>query len=285
MFRRSVAVLMTALFCCSAMASEVSEKKIRTIAQIARTEFRKLVVVQQGKRAKPWQYAYDVKTKKATLTKIKNNIYNNVKKRVKPFETKVRQDGIAPKIRSEIAKNVAKRFPYKTPAEIAMGALKEAEVAYPLVKKGDDVTIRYYRGGIFAKLSGKVQSVREGGRVYEIGNKLVRVSEIVKSDRQYFDPVINAQLRKEFIDDFQDPKKLAKLKRDYAAHLTAEELEKVVSNEKKGYIFFRNRWVTAKYVTDQMITYYGNVTERRIAVESKYFVTGGKASAAKKKKK
>ena len=85
------------------------------------------------------------------------------------------------------------------------------------------------------------------------------------------------------IRDFQDPKKLANLKRDYASHLTAEALEKVVANEKKGYIFFRDKWVTAKYVTDQLIIYYQKITEKRVEVESSYIIRRVSAPAKKKK--
>lgn len=283
MIRKSICLMMAIVFCCGLSASEVSEKKIRIITKIVRGEFKKMVVIPQGKKARPWQYPYDPKTKNASYTKIKNAIYTAVKKKVIPFETKARQDGIPPKVRTEIARSVAKRFPYKSAADIALGALKEAEIAYPLVKTGDDVTIRYYRNNIYSKISGKVQSIREGGQIYEIGNKLVRISEIVESDRLYFDPGLNAKLRQEFIRDFQDPKKLAKLKRDYASHLTAEALEKVVANEKKGYIFFRDKWVTAKYVTDQLIIYYQKITEKRVEVESSYIIRGVKAPAKKKK--
>lgn len=280
MIRKGIAFVMAAVFCCGLTASEVSEKKIRMITQIVRGEFKKMVVVAPGKTIKPWQY--DSKNKNASYAKIKTAIYNNVKKKVQPFETKAKQDGIPPKVRSEIYKNVAKRFPYKTPADIALGAMKEAELAYPLVKKGDDVTVRYYRGGIFTKSEGKVQSIREGGQVYEVGNKLVRVSEIVESDRRYFDPELNAKLRQEFIDDFQDPKKFAQIKRDYTNHLNAEALSKIITNEKNGYIFFRDRWVTAKYVTDQLIVHYQKVTDKRIAVESSHIVRGGRAPVKKK---
>lgn len=281
MMKRFIAVFLAALFCAVAGAGEISEKKIRTIAQIASSEFRKLVI----EKKRPWQYVYNPRAPKKEYPQIKKAIIAAVRKKVTPFETRAKKDDIPPKVRSEIARKVAKRFPYKTPGEIALGALKEAEVAYPLVKKGDDVTIRYHRGGMFQKVSGKVQSIRNGGTVYEVGNKLVRVSEIVKSDRQYFDSAVNAALRKEFVQDFQDPKKLAKFKRDYAAHLRAEELEKIVSNEKKGYIFFQDKWVTAKYVTDQVIKYYERVTERRLKVENEYIVRNPKGRSVQFKKK
>ena len=240
-----------------------------------------MVVVPEGKKAKAWQYE-DKGNRAPIFAKIKANIAKKVQARVKPFDIKVKQDPLPPKVRAQISTNVAKRFPYKNGGEIAIGALKEAETAYPLVKVGDDVTVRYHRSGIYSKVSGKVEKIREGGMAYEIGSKLVRVSEIVKDDRQYFDPILNDTLRKKFIEDFQNPKKYAKIKRDYENYLMAEELEKIVSNEKKGYIFFRDKWVTAKFVTDELCKYYEKVTVARLEGE-KNFVPGAKKSVKKKK--
>jgi hypothetical protein len=64
--------------------------------------------------------------------------------------------------------------------------------------------------------------------------------------------------------------------------LNAEALSKIITNEKNGYIFFRDRWVTAKYVTDQLIVHYQKVTDKRIAVESSHIVRGGRAPVKKK---
>lgn len=284
MIGKILSVLTAVVLCFSVSASEISRKKIKQITQIVRGEFRKMVVVPTGKRPKAWQYA-DPGNEKGRIPiygKIKAAVYKKVQGRVKPFDTKVKQDSISPKVRSEIRKKVAARFSYATPAEKTLGALKEAEKAYPLVKVGDEVTIRFFRGSIFSNISGKVTKIRDNGSVYEIGNKIVRVSEIVKSDQQYFDPVLNEQLRNEFIKDFQDPKKYNKLKRDYEAYLLAEELEKIVSNEKKGYIFFRDKWVTAKFVTDHFVAYYQKTTGQRLDAE-KEFVRGGRAPVKKKK--
>ena len=275
MSAKIISIMLAALCCCVVNASEVSRNKIKTIEAIVRGEFNKVV---SPARPQKWQTYKTVND-----ANIKKNIEALVKKRVTPFETKAKQVGIPPKVRTEINRNIAKRFPYKNHGEIAVGALKEAEVAFPLVKVGDEVTIRYHRNGIFSKLSGKVQSVRENGQVYEVNNKLVRVSEILASDRKFFDPAINALKRREFIDDFQDPKKFAMIKREYTNSLMAEALEKMVENEKNGYIFYQNRWVTAKYVTDQRFNYYKKKTADRHKIEAQYFYQ--KKSAPKPKKK
>ena len=271
-----VAVVLAVLCCCMVESSEISRKKIKLIEQTVRGEFGK--VVSPGRTPQRWQIYKTVND-----ANIKKNIEAKVKKLVTPYETRAKQVGIASKVRTEINRNVSKRFPYKNQGEIAMGALNEAETAYPLVQKGDEVTIRYYKGRILTKVSGKVQSVRDNGQVYEVNNILVKVSDIKESDRQYFDPVINDGLRKKFIADFQDPKKFAKIKKDYSDYLMAEELEKVVANEKSGYIFYKNRWVTAKYVTDQLFNHYKKVTDKRLKIEGTHFYR--KSAAPKPKKK
>lgn len=273
MIKKIVLSFLLAAVSCSLFASEVSEKKIKVISEIVRWEYNK--VVSPGRKVQRWQIY-----KNLNDPKIKSAIYAQVTKKAAPFETKAKQVGISPQARKNIALRIRKRFPYKNSGDIAMGAVAEAEKAYPLVQKGDDVTIRYYRGGVPARVSGVVQSVRENGRCYEVGNQLVRVSEIRESDRKYFDPDLNESLRQKFINEFQV--NLPKLKRDYTNYLNAEELEKVVVNEKNGYIFFQGKWVTAKFVTDQLMKYYLNVTRNRHAAE-KNFVQGGKKAAPKKK--
>lgn len=269
----SVFSLTAVLF--SLQGTEISDKKIEKITQIVRGEFRKIPSPIRPKKS--WQIYKDPKD-----AKIKNNILAIVRKKVTPFETKVKQVGVPPKVRAEISKKVARRFPYKTAGDIAKGAIAESKNEYPLVKKGDDVTVSYYRGGIFSKVSGKVQSVRDGGRVYEVGNQLIKLSEIPKDDRKYFDPDLNEELRQKFMVYYQ--KNFAKIKRDYENYLLSEELEKVTVNEKNGYIFFKHRWMTAKQVAEQLYTYYRGVAERRFAVEKQYVIKDGKSSGGKKKK-
>jgi hypothetical protein len=275
MYRVIAAVIMAAVCCSFSVASEVSERKIRIIDRIVKGEFYR--VMNPGRRSQKSVY------KSVNDANIKKNIEAKVRKQVTPFETKAKQVGVSSKVRAEISRKIAKRFPYKNQAEIAMGALKEAELAYPLVQKGDDVNIRYYRAGVAVTVSGKVQSVRDNGRVYEVDNVLVRVDDIIPSDRQYFDPEINGRLRQKFITDFRDPKKFAKFKRDYITFVNAEELEKVEVNEKNGYIFFQNRWVTAKYVTDQLFNRYKKLTVERHKSDLKYLHQKKEAAPAKKK--
>lgn len=269
----SVFSLVAVLF--SLQGAEISDKKIKTITQIVRGEFRKVASPVHPK--KKWQIYANAKD-----PKIKNNIFNIVGKKVPPLDAKAKQVGVTPKVRAEINKKVARRFPYKTAGDIAKGAIAEAKNEYPLVKKGDDVTVSYYRGGVFSKVSGKVQSVREGGRVYEVGNQLIKLSEIPKNNRKYFDPDLNESLRQEFMEYYQ--KNFEKLKRDYGNYLLSEELEKLTVNEKNGYIFFKHKWMTAKQVAEQLYIHYKDVTEKRHAVEKEYFVKSGKPAAPKKKK-
>lgn len=275
MTKRIMAIFIAAFWGCALCASEANDKKIEAIARIVRWEFNK--VPSPGRKAQKYQIY-----KSLTDPKIKTSIYAEVGKKVKPFETKAKQVGISAQARKEVAQKMAKRFPYKTDSEIAMGAINEAENEYPLVKKGDDVTIRYTRNGVSSKISGKVQSVREGGRVYEVNNKLIRISDIREADRKFFDPDMNEMLRNKFREHYQT--NYAKIKRDFNNYLLAEELEKVVENEKNGYIFFKGRWQTAKAVTDQLISYYLAIYKKRYEVESKHFVKGKLPAAPKQKK-
>ena len=274
MTKRFMAVFIAAILGCALCASEANDKKIQQITQIVRWEFNK--VPSPGRKAQKFQIY-----KNLTDPKIKAAIYAEVGKKVKPFESKAKQVGISAQARKTIAQKMAKRFPHKTDSEIAMGAINEAENEYPLVKKGDDVTIRYTRSGVSSKVSGKVQSVREGGRVYEVNNQLIRVSDIREADRKFFDPDLNEMLRNKFREHYRT--NYAKIKRDYNNYLMAEELSKVIENEKNGYIFFKGRWQTAKAVTDQLISYYLAIYKKRYEIEGKHFVQGKKPAPPKAK--
>ena len=274
MIRKTIAVVAVAVLVCSVSASEVSKKKVDEITKIVRWEFN--CVVSPGRKPAKWQVYANLSD-----PKIKTTIYAKVGKAVKPFETKAKLEGIPGQALRTINQKVNKRFSYKNAGDIALKAVAEAEHEYPMVKKGDEVTVRYSRNGTFRKASGVVKSIRDNGKTYEIGNTLVRVSEIRDADRQYFDAELNDSLRQKFIGSFAE--QLPTLKKNYTNYLMAEELEKVVANEKNGYVFFKGKWQTAKSVTDQLIKYYFDVTKKRHDVEKKHFVTGKKPVPKKKK--
>lgn len=274
MIRKTIAVVAVAVLVCSVSASEVSRKKVAEITKIVRWEFN--CVVSPGRKPAKW-HIY----KTLTDAKIKTTIYAKVGKAVKPFETKAKLEGIPAQALRAINQKVNKRFAYKNAGDIALKAVAEAEHEYPMVKKGDEVTVRYTRNGTYRRASGVVKSIRDNGKSYEIGNTIVRVSEIREADRQYFDAELNEALRQKFIGSFSE--QLPTLKKNYTNYLMAEELEKVVANEKNGYVFFKGKWQTAKSVTDQLIKYYFDVTKKRHEVEKKHFVTGKKPVPKKKK--
>ncbi|MBR2372703.1 MAG: hypothetical protein IKA87_00565 [Lentisphaeria bacterium] len=254
--------------------SSISSTKVEKISRIVRGEYGK---VKSPMRPQKWQIYSNTND-----PKIKNTIYATVKKQVVPFETKEKIVNISYKTRQAVNKKVAARFPYKTPEQITQGAIEEADRELPMVKVGDEITIRFYRNGIFNKITGKLQSIRDNGQVFEVKNQLVRVDEIHQADRKHFDATINSRERSKFIDYYK--RNFTKIKSAYTTKLLADEYEKMTVNEKKGYIFFRGNWRTAKYVTDQLIPYYKKLIERRHAIEKGSFVKKGRGAAPAKKK-
>lgn len=254
-------------------AGAVSDSKTDVIARIVRTEFNK---VKNPTRPAKWQiYA------NSADPKIKTNIYAKVQKEVKPFETKTKQVGIPTPAAREINKEMATRFPYKTPEEIAKGAVIESEREYPLAAVKDKVTVHFTRNRKQETLSGELQSIREDGTVFEIGDQLVRLSEIVEEERKYFNPELNREARSKFADYFKANYK--KIVQNYRTRLYSREKAKMLDNEKNGYIFFKGEWRTAKFVTDQLIVYYKKQTDKRLQVEKTSF--GSRRYVAPKKEK
>ena len=244
------------------------------IARIVRTEFNK---VKNPTRPGKWQIYEN-----SGDAKIKTNIYAKVQKEVKPFEAKTKLVGIPTPAAREINKEMTTRFPYKTPEEIAKGAVIESEREYPLAAVKDKVTVRFVRNRKQETISGELQSIREEGTVFEIGDQLVRLSEIVEEERKYFNPELNREARSKFADYFKANYK--KIVQNYRTRLYSREKAKMLENEKNGYIFYKGEWRTAKFVTDQLIGVYKKITDKRLQVE-KANLGSRKHVAPKKEKK
>lgn len=264
------------LLLCAAAALQAgaeSDRKVDVIARIVRTEFNK---VKNPVRPATWQIYANTGD-----AKIKTTVYAKVQKEVKPFETKTKLVGIPAPAAREINKEMATRFPYKTPEEIAKGAVIESEREYPLAAVKDKVTVHFIRNRKQETLSGELQSVREEGTVFEIGDQLVRLSEMVEEERKYFNPELNREVRSKFADYFKANYK--KIVQNYRTRLYSREKAKMLENEKNGYIFYRGEWRTAKVVADQLIAYYKKITDKRLQVEKANL--GSRKHVAPKKKK
>lgn len=250
-----------------------SDRKTELIDRIVRTEFNR---VKNPTRPASWQiYA------NSGDAKIKTNIYAKIQKQIKPFETKTKLVGVPASAMREINKEMATRFPYKTPEDIARGAVIESEREYPLAAVKDKVTIRFSRNRKQETISGELQSVREDGTVFEVGDQLVRLSEMVPADRKYFNPELNQKARGKFADYFKTNYK--KVVQNYRNRLISREKAKMLENEKNGYIFYRGDWRTAKYVADQRIVFHKKNTDDRLKIERANL--GSRRFAAPKKKK
>ena len=263
------------LLCAAAglQAGGESDRKTDIIARIVRTEFNR---VQNPARPAKWQIYPN-----SGDAKIKTNIYAKVQKQIKPFETKTKLVGVPTPAVREINKEMATRFPYKTPEDIATGAVNESEREYPLAAVKDKVTVRFTRNRKQETISGELQSVREGGTVFEVGDQLVRLSEMAPEDRKYFNPELNQEARSKFADYFKANYK--KIVQNYRTRLYSREKAKMLENEKNGYIFYKGEWRTAKFVTDQLIVFYKKNTDDRLRIEKANL--GSRKYVAPKKKK
>ena len=263
------------LLCAAAglQAGGESDRKTDIIARIVRTEFNR---VQNPARPAKWQIYPN-----SGDAKIKTNIYAKVQKQIKPFETKTKLVGVPTPAVREINKEMATRFPYKTPEDIARGAVIESEREYPLAAVKDKVTVRFTRNRKQETISGELQSVREGGTVFEVGDQLVRLSEMAPEDRKYFNPELNQEARSKFADYFKANYK--KIVQNYRTRLYSREKAKMLENEKNGYIFYKGEWRTAKFVTDQLIVFYKKNTDDRLRIEKANL--GSRKYVAPKKKK
>jgi len=264
------------LLLCAATALQAgaeSDRKTDAIARIVRTEF---IKVKNPTRPAKWQIYANTGD-----AKIKTTVYAKVQKEIKPFEAKTKLAGIPAPAAREINKEMATRFPYKTPEEIAKGAVIESEREYPLAAVKDKVTVHFIRNRKQETLSGELQSVREEGTVFEIGDQLVRLSEMVEEERKYFNPELNREARSKFADYFKANYK--KIVQNYRTRLYSREKARMLENEKNGYIFYKGEWRTAKFVADQLIVYYKKITDKRLQVEKANL--GSRKHVAPKKKK
>ena len=235
------------------LSADPDRAALKKIVTIIKKEF---LLVKHPVKPKSWQiYA------NASDPKLKEKIYSELKKQFKHFNPTARKAELSQNDIKAALQKADTRYPCKTAAEIFECAEKEAEEKYPLVKKGDDIIIRYYQGGLSRNVAGVVQEVHGDGTAYTVNNRTIQLSWIRKSDRKFFDPEENKRLREKFIENFT--RNFADIKKEYHLNLLSKQSKNLIANRENGFIFIYGQWLSVKEVADTICQRYENVTEKQ----------------------
>lgn len=130
-------------------------------------------------------------------------------------------------------------------ARITKAATREAEKRYPLYKVGEKIKINYKQGHHNYEVSGVFYE--SNTRYVQIGDRQVPVNRLSPEMKLRFNPVANAEARKEYI---QHKLRILSAKQldDTQKMFDKKLLEIDALNEKNGYIFNTSTqsWMTAK---------------------------------------
>ena len=235
------------------LSADPDRAALKKIVTIIKKEF---LLVKHPVKPKSWQiYA------NARDPKLKEKIYSELKKQFKHFNPTARKAELSQHDIKAALQKADTRYPCKTAAEIFECAEKEAAEKYPLVKKGDDIIIRYYQGGLSRNVAGVVQEVHGDGTAYTVNNRTIQLSWIRKSDRKFFDPEENKRLREKFIENFT--RNFADIKKEYHLNLLSKQSKNLIANRENGFIFIYGQWLSVKEVADAICQGYENVTEKQ----------------------
>lgn len=141
---------------------------------------------------------------------------------------------------------VAAKFP-KDLDQVRKEAEIEAEKKFPLVKKNDPAKVYYRRGGRMLVASGRFYGYGLGGKTVRINSTNIPVFDLTPESKAMFDREANAVHKREFIQ--KQVREYQMDRRRYADRLYNEERTRLrLNNEKLGYIYYKDKWITAETV-------------------------------------
>lgn len=144
---------------------------------------------------------------------------------------------------------VDKKYPASTEA-IRKEAEAEAVKKFPMAKRGDVVTVQYRRGGSYRTVKGHYYGFGIGGKSIRINSTNVPYFDLVPECKSMFEKTANEQARKDFVAEKINQYYI--LRNTYSSKLFNAEATAVrQANEKLGYIFRRNKWITAEVVMEE----------------------------------
>ena len=155
------------------------------------------------------------------------------------------------KIREDVMPQVEKKYPSSTD-EIRRIAEQEAIQKYPMVKRGDVVTLYYKRGRSYNKVQGHFYGFGIGGKSVRINSGNIPYFDLTPESKALFDKNANAEIRKEYAAKKVNEYLAERLK--YFNQLYNAEVTRVrQSNEKLGYIYRRGKWEPAEiFINEQL---------------------------------
>ncbi len=175
-----------------------------------------------------------------------NDIRNEIKKFVPLIPAKKPDTRTLEAIQASLVGKVNGKYTV-TPEQIRKNTIAEAEKKYPLAKRNEVVKVYYKRGRSIMAVSGHFYGFGLGGKSVRLNSRNIPVFDMMPESKALFDPKFNAEMRTNYVNE--KVQEYLKNRQKYSETLFAAEYAKVrSSNEKLGYIYQGQKWVTAESV-------------------------------------
>ena len=182
---------------------------------------------------------------------VVNQIREEVQKIVPVSPEKKADNRTMFKIREDIQPLVDKKFPGSTD-DIRRKADEEALKKFPMVKRGDVVTLYYKRGRAYNKVQGHFYGLGIGGKSVRINSSNSPYFDLTPESKARFDKNANAEVRKDYADKTVNAYLSERIK--YSNKLYNDEVTRVrQTNEKLGYIYRRGKWEPAEVILNEQL--------------------------------
>lgn len=170
-----------------------------------------------------------------------------------------------PQIRKDTNTKVEKKFPL-TDKELTKKYTKEADDIFKPVLINNVVTITYKQGPYTKTITGRYFGLTYYNDGVKIENSVVPIFDLSDIDKSKFDEKLRVIKKNEYVSskivDY------AEQKNTFAEKTVREEVDNIVKqNEKDGFIFIWNKWLTPENVANVLITHIIDTSSRKTLEE------------------
>jgi len=196
-----------------------------------------------------------------TLLEIRNKIKESIP--LIPEQKADTRDMI--QIKDSLLDKVKVKFKKNTD-DIRKELNQEAEKKFPIAKRNETVKVYYKQGRAVRSVTGRFYGYGLGGKSVRLNSRWIPLFDMIPESKALFNKEINAEVRKEYVrEKMQD---YLNNRQRYAETLFAAEYTKIRNNnERLGYIYYGNRWVSAEDVLVSMLPEWKKKAKKRAEKE------------------
>ncbi len=167
-----------------------------------------------------------------------------------------------PQIRKVANSKAEKEFPL-TNQELTEKYAKEADEMFKPEPINSVITITYKQGPYTKTITGRYFGLTYYSDGVKIENSVVPIFDLSDIDKSKFDEKLRAMRKNEYVSskvaDYAEQKNI------FAEKIVKEKIDDIVKqNEKNGFIFIWNKWLTPENVTNVLISHVIDISSRNV---------------------